>query len=256
MPEDLNDIVWKDPVEHAVALLQKAKYGVAFTGAGISVESGIPPFRGENGIWTKIDPIYLEIGFFRKKPLLSWQKIKEVFYDVILHAEPNYAHYFLSRLDKRGILEAVITQNIDNLHHIAGSKKVYELHGTSKLLVCTECGTEYDISFTDLNFLPPTCYICKGILKPKIVFFNETPPKEELENSFSEASRADVLLIIGTDGEVLPASQIPYVAKENGATIIEVNIARTRYTDEVTDIFLEGSAVEICRKMGRLLLIE
>jgi NAD-dependent deacetylase len=256
MLPDLNDMVWKDPVEKAVAYLQRAKYGISFTGAGISVESGIPPFRGKDGIWSRIDPIYLEIGFFQKKPLVSWQKIKEVFYDVILRAEPNYAHYFLSKMDKRGILEAVITQNIDNLHQIAGSRKVYELHGTSKVLVCTECGSEYDISFTDLNFLPPTCYICKGILKPKIVFFNEVPPQEELENAFQEASRADVLLIIGTDGEVLPASQIPFVAKEHGAFIIEINITRTRYTDTVTDIFLEGSAVDICKKMGKQLLIE
>ena len=256
MPEKTLDSIWKDDIERAVAILLKAKHGVAFTGAGVSVESGIPPFRGENGIWNYVDPIYLELGFFLKKPLVSWQKIKEIFYDSFGRAEPNYAHYFISRLEKRGIIEAVITQNIDNLHQIAGSKYVLELHGSSKTLVCTDCGTEYDISFTDLNFLPPTCYICKGILKPKIVFFNEEPPKEELEKSFEEAARSDVLFIIGSDGEVLPAAQIPFTAKENGAKIIEINIAKSRYTDTITDIFLKGTAVDMCKKMGKLLMIE
>lgn len=256
MPDQTENIHWKDRVEEAVTILRKAKYGVAFTGAGISVESGIPPFRGENGIWNRVDPVYLELGFFMRKPLASWQKIKEIFYDTFVRAEPNYAHYFLSRLEKRGIIETVITQNIDNLHQIAGCKQVLELHGTSKVLVCTDCGSEYDISFTDLNFLPPTCYICKGILKPKIIFFNEEPPGEVLAKSFEAASRADVLLIIGTDGEVLPAAQIPFTAKENGARIIEINIAKSRYTDTITDIFLEGKAVEVCQKMGKRMLIE
>jgi NAD-dependent deacetylase len=256
MPEEPQETIWKDEIDHAVAVLRNARHGVVFTGAGVSVESGIPPFRGENGIWNYVDPIYLELGFFLKKPLVSWQKIKEIFYDTFGCAEPNYAHYFISRLEKRGIIETVITQNIDNLHQIAGSKRVLELHGSSRTLVCTDCGSEYDISFTDLNFLPPTCYICKGILKPKIVFFNEEPPKKELEESFEEAARSDVLLVIGSDGEVLPAAQIPFTAKENGATIIEINITRSRYTDTITDIFLKGTAVDMCKKMGNLLMIE
>lgn len=163
-----------EKLKQAVQLIRKAKYAVAFTGAGISVESGIPPFRGENGLWNTTDPIFLEIGFFNKKPFQSWQKIKEIFYDKLGGAEPNLAHETLAKMEKRSFLETIITQNIDHLHQKAGSKFVYELHGTYKQLVCMNCSSEYDLSFVDLNFLPPTCYICKGILKPDMVFFQRT----------------------------------------------------------------------------------
>ncbi len=163
-------------IHKAADLIRNAKYAVAFTGAGISVASGIPPFRGKNGLWNKVDPIFLEIDYFTKKPLQSWIKIKEIFYDSLGNAQPNIAHQVLAKMEKRSFLESVITQNIDHLHQKAGSCYVYELHGTYKQLVCTECGSEYDISFADLNFLPPTCFICKGILKPDMVFFNEPIP--------------------------------------------------------------------------------
>ena len=142
-------------LKEAAEVIRKAKYAVAFTGAGISVESGIPPFRGENGLWNKVDPFFLEIEFFRKKPLQSWKKIKEIFYDRLGNAEPNLAHEVLAKMEKRSFLESVITQNIDDLHQKAGSHYVYELHGTYKQLVCTECSSEFDMSFADLNYLPP-----------------------------------------------------------------------------------------------------
>jgi NAD-dependent deacetylase len=242
-------------IREAVAILQASRYGVAFTGAGISVESGIPPFQGENGLWSRYDPIFLDIEFFRRKPAASWKKIKEIFYETLSKAEPNGAHYFLSILQKRGILESIITLNIDSLHQMAGSKNVLQLHGSIKKLICMECASEYDISFTDLNFLPPTCYICKGLLKPAIVFFNEPLPKHTVEQCFEEVRKADVLLIIGTDGEAFPASQIPMMAKDNGASIIEINIRKSHFSDTFTDVFLEGPAVEITRQMGKLMLI-
>lgn len=244
-----------EKLEQAAETIRKAKYLVAFTGAGISVESGIPPFRGENGLWNRVDPIFLDIGFFRTKPLQSWKKIKEIFYDTLGDAEPNKAHEVLAKMEKRSFLESIITQNIDHLHQKAGNKYVYELHGTYKQLVCTECNTEYDISFSDLKFLPPTCYICKGILKPNIVFFNEPIPKFALKRSFEEAQKADVLLIIGTNAEVYPAAGIPPEAKKNGATIIEINICETHFTREITDIFICEKAVAAMEKIGELLYL-
>jgi NAD-dependent deacetylase len=244
-----------DKLKQAAELIRKAKYAVAFTGAGISVESGIPPFRGENGLWNTTDPIFLEIEFFNKKPFQSWQKIKEIFYDKLGDAEPNIAHDVLAKMEKRSFLETVITQNIDHLHQKAGSKYVYELHGTYKQLVCLECSSEYDMSFADLNFLPPTCYICKGILKPDMVFFNEPIPHFAKKRSFQEAAKADVLIIIGTNAEVLPAAKIPEVAKENGAKIIEINIKPSHFTKTVTDIFLEMKASEAMKEIGRLLYL-
>lgn len=244
-----------EKIELVANLIRKAKYAVAFTGAGISVESGIPPFRGENGLWNTTDPIFLEIEFFRKKPLQSWLKIKEIFYDKLGDAEPNLAHEVLAKMEKRSFLESVITQNIDHLHQKAGNRYVYELHGTYKQLVCTACSSEYDMSFTDLNYLPPTCFVCKGILKPDMVFFNEPIPAFAKKRSFEEAEKADILIIIGTNAEVLPAAKIPEVAKEHGAKIIEINIKPSHFTHTVTDIFLEMKATEALREIGKLLYL-
>jgi NAD-dependent deacetylase len=244
-----------EKLNQAATLIRKAKYAVAFTGAGISVESGIPPFRGKDGLWNKVDPIFLEIGYFNKKPLQSWKKIKEVFYDSLSDVQPNIAHTVLTKMEKRSFLESIITQNIDHLHQKAGSRYVYELHGTYKQLVCTECSSEFDISFANLDYLPPTCYICKGILKPDMVFFNEPIPAFAKKRSFEEAKKADLFLIIGTNAEVLPAAEIPVVAKENGAKIIEINIKETHFTHEITDIFLKGKASDILKEIGRLLYL-
>lgn len=228
---------------------------IAFTGAGVSVESGIPPFRGSGGLWNTTHPIFLEIEYFHKKPLQAWKKIKEIFYDKLVDAEPNIAHLVLARMKKRGFLESVITQNIDHLHQKAGNKYVYELHGTYRRLVCTECNSEYDMSFADLNFLPPTCYICKGILKPDIVFFNEPIPAFAKKRSFEEAEKADLILIIGTHAEVLPAAEIPKIAKNTGAKIIEINIKPSYFTHSITDIFIQAKATEAMEEIGKQLYL-
>lgn len=244
-----------EKLELAAELIRKSRYTVAFTGAGISVESGIPPFRGENGLWNRVDPIFLDIGFFNTKPFQSWKIIKEIFYDKLGDAEPNIAHEMLAKMEQRSYLETVITQNIDHLHQKAGNRHVYELHGTYKQLVCTNCNSEYDMSFADLNFLPPTCFVCKGILKPDIVFFNEPIPQFAKKRSFEEAAKADVFIIIGTNAEVLPAAQIPEIAREHGAKIIEINIKPTHFTDSITDIFLEMKATEAFKALGKLLYL-
>src|SRR4030042_6161847 len=187
----LNDI------EKVAELIRSSRYAIAFTGAGISVDSGIPSFRGEEGVWNSHHPIYLEIDFFHKKPLQSWIKIKEIFYDNLINALPNIAHEVLAKMEKRSFIESVITQNIDHLHQKAGSKIVLELHGNYRKLICTECNSEYDISFADLNYLPPTCYVCKGILKPDIVFFNEPISYYAKTKSYEEVNKTDVMLIVG-----------------------------------------------------------
>lgn len=242
-------------INEAVKLIRKSKYMVAFTGAGISVESGIPPFRGAGGIWNTTHPIFLEIEYFRKKPLQSWKKIKEIFYDKLGDAEPNIAHEVLAKMEKRSFLESVITQNIDHLHQKAGSKYVYELHGTYRQLVCNECGSEYDLTFADLNFLPPTCFVCKGILKPDMVFFNEPIPQFAKKRSFDEARKSDLLLIIGTNAEVLPAAEIPEIAKKSGAKIIEINIKPSLFTRTVTDIYIQAKATEAMSEIGNQLYL-
>ena len=242
-------------INEAAHLIKNANYVTAFTGAGISVDSGIPPFRGENGLWNKVNPLYFEIEFFKKKPLQSWIKIKEVFYENLMRAEPNTAHYILAKWSESGFIQSIITQNIDHLHQQAGSKTVRELHGTYKQMVCMNCSTEFSHTIINLNFLPPTCLVCGGILKPEMVFFNEELPQKTIQQSFEDAQKADVLLIIGTSADVYPANTIPPLAKQNGAKIIEVNISETRFTNSITNIFLQDEASKILNSLDALLYL-
>lgn len=233
----------------AAKIIKKAKRVTAFTGAGISVESGIPPFRGENGLWNKYDPGFLDIDFFNTQPLKSWILIKEIFYDFFGKANPNRAHYGLVELEKADYLKTIITQNIDNLHQLAGSKEVYEYHGNSRELVCTNCHRLYLAKEFNLDNLPPVCPVCKNILKPNFIFFGEQIPEPAQSKSLLETKLSDVFLLIGTTGEIMPASTLPYLAKQNGAKIIEININTSNYTNEITDIFLKGKATEMVDKL-------
>lgn len=233
----------------AAKIIKSAKHVTAFTGAGISVESGIPPFRGENGLWSKYDPIFLDIGYFHKRPKESWELIKEIFYDFFGKAEPNAAHFALAEMEQMGLLQAVITQNIDNLHQKAGSKEIYEFHGNSRNFVCTKCGLKFSVSEIGLNKLPPKCKECRGILKPDFIFFGEPIPEPARSQSFAETEKADVFILIGTTGEIMPASMIPYEAKKNNVKIIEINTKPSNYTNSITDLFLEGKATEIMKKL-------
>ncbi len=233
----------------AAKLLRHSKHTIVFTGAGISVESGIPPFRGEGGLWDQYDPIVLDLNYFLKNPKTSWQALGELFYGPYGDAKPNEAHYALARLEKKGIIKTVITQNIDNLHQEAGSQNVYEFHGTLQTLVCVDCGAKY--LATEINFdkIPPRCLKDKGILKPDVILFGEAIPEEVASQSVTEAMKADLILIIGTTGEVMPACMIPYQAQKNGATIIEINPNKSNYTDSITDVFLQGKATEMMKAL-------
>lgn len=228
----------------AGSLIKSGRRITAFTGAGISVESGIPPFRGAGGLWSKYDPRMLEIGYFLEHPGRSWLAIREIFYDSFSAARPNAAHLALAAMESAGLLHCIVTQNIDNLHHRAGSKMVWEFHGNSRTLVCLGCSKNYRVADVDLGELPPTCRLCGGILKPDFVFFGEPIPEPAATKSFLEARLSDVFLLIGTTGEIMPACMIPRAAKENGACIIEVNTEESEYTGQVTDLFLKAKATE------------
>lgn len=241
-------------IRKAAAMLKKSSYTTAYTGAGISVESGIPPFRGPNGIWTKYDPSMLDIGYFLESPYESWVAIKEIFFDFFGEAKPNKAHQVLARLEQNGMIHRVITQNIDNLHQEAGSREVFEFHGNSKRLVCLACFATYPHKEVSLDHLPPTCRQCGGLLKPDFVFFGEQIPPVPLSAAYEAASLSEVFLVIGTTGEVMPANQFPAMARSHGAVIIEINPSESNYTAKITDIFLKGKAGEILEKLERELL--
>lgn len=231
-------------IQKAAKSIKNAKYPVAFTGAGISVESGVPPFRGENGIWNQYDPSSLELQFFLNNPEESWKVIRELFYQFFGDAKSNAAHFALAGLEKKGLLKSLITQNIDNLHQQAGSKEVYEFHGNSQKLVCLDCRKGFIPDDIDLNKLPPRCS-CSGLIKPDFIFFGEGIPPNAYQKSVEAAGRADVILIIGSTGEVMPAAQMPYLAKQNGATIIEINPGKSNFTPSITDIYLQGKATSV-----------
>ncbi|MCD6400416.1 MAG: NAD-dependent deacylase [Anaerolineales bacterium] len=237
-------------IQQAAQRLRNAKRTVAFTGAGISVESGIPPFRGPDGLWSRYDPIVLDLDYFQHHPEESWRVIKEIFYDFFGQARPNAAHRTLARLESAGYLQSVITQNIDNLHQEAGSRDVIEFHGTSHRLTCLSCGHIWDYTPDLLNKLPPACPDCGGLLRPDFVFFGEGIPPDAYQRSLTETHLADTWLVIGTTGEIMPASLLPIEAKRNGAVIIEVNIRPSNYTNQITDIFLPGKATKVLSALG------
>lgn len=233
----------------AAGLIANAKHLVAFTGAGISVESGIPAFRGEGGIWSQHDPSILDIDYFCTHPSESWEVISKIFYQYFQNALPNPAHLLLARLEREGMLRSVITQNIDNMHHEAGNSQVIEYHGNSKWLKCSHCGERYEISNISLDTLPPRCNEDSEVLKPDFVFFGEGIPPNAASRSVEEISMADVLLIIGSTGEVMPAGMLPSIAKSNGATVIEINPKRSSFTESLTDLFLQGPAGAVSQEL-------
>ena len=235
----------------AAEIIKNANYPVAFTGAGISVESGIPPFRGPTGLWSRYDPKILDIDFFMSNPEESWKYIKEIFYDYMGNTKPNEAHKFLAWLEKHGMLKGIITQNIDNLHQEAGSKKVIEFHGTASKMECTLCKRKFPSNQISLDTVPPLCPECQGVLKPDFVFFGEPIPPEAFEESVKMCENADCVLVIGTTGEIMPASQLPILAKQNGAKIIEINIEPSNYTNKITDVFLNDKATIACSRLQK-----
>lgn len=241
-------------LEEAAKQIKNAKRAIAFTGAGISVESGIPPFRGPEGLWSQYDPIVLDLSYFKQEPEASWKVVKEIFYDFFGKAKPNPAHIALAKLEKAGYLDNIITQNIDNLHQEAGSQNIIEFHGTSRRLICLSCYKTYNFKENLIASLPPACSSCNGLLKPDFIFFSENISTAAFQESITETKKADLWLIIGTTGEVMPASSLPTEAKNNGASIIEINVRKSNYTDYITDIFLEGKAGEILNNLSKLIL--
>ncbi len=225
---------------------------VVFTGAGISTSAGIPAFTGINGLWTKYDPKFIELDFFYKHPLESWIEIKEIFYKHLLkNAKPTYAHKVIAKMEKDKKVIGVITQNIDNLHQLAGSRNVFEFHGTCSKLICTKCDYEALIDNVDLSSLPPKCPKCNSVLKPNFIFYGEGINNKVYQQSLECIFKADVLLIIGTSGEVSPANSLPFIAKSNNQNliVIEVNPNTTQYTSQIVDYYFNTKADEFFKNL-------
>jgi NAD-dependent deacetylase len=233
-------------LDQAAALLQSARSGIAFTGAGISVESGIPHFRGEGGLWTKFDPYKVaHIDTFRKDPAQYWTYSLE---HRRADAEPNPGHRALVDLERGGHLRAVVTQNTDGLHQKAGSGDVIELHGSSHHVVCLDCDARFpraEIDQLNREHCPPSCPSCGGqFLKPSVVLFGEALPQSALRQAQLLAMAADVVLIVGSSLQVYPAAGIPRLARQHGAELCIINAEPTPY-DDVAAAVIHGKAGQV-----------
>jgi len=230
----------QDEIKKAAKILRDSRLNLALTGAGISVESGIPDFRSPRGLWERYNPAeYGTIWAFRDDAAKVWKMIREMS-ELVDRAQPNPAHLGLAQLQHLGLLHTIITQNIDSLHQKAGATRVIEYHGSSRTLSCLTCGARYNAEAKKED-LPPRC-ACTEILKPDVVFFGEAIPLEALRESQLLASSCTALLVIGTSAEVAPANTIPRTAKLAGAHVIEINVQPTALTSSFTDIFLQGKA--------------
>jgi NAD-dependent deacetylase len=232
-------------IKRAAQDILHSKKTIAFTGAGISVESGIPDFRGVQGLWQKYDPEeYAHIDAFYSNPDKVWLMLKEMF-QLIMGAKPNPAHLGLAELERMGLLSSVITQNVDGLHQAAGNMNVIEFHGSHRTLSCLNCSIKIEGVSLTLKDLPARCPRCASLLKPDVVFFGEPIPWEAQVRSFEESKSCNVVLVIGTSAVVYPAASIPITAKERGARVIEINLEPTPLTDHISDYLILGAAGEI-----------
>jgi NAD-dependent deacetylase len=218
--------------EKLVTLLEKSKFAVAFTGAGVSTFSGVADFRGKNGLYNRKDidaDRLFDISYFRHDPSYYYTKSRDFIYG-LRNIEPSIVHSELARLEEKGIIKGVITQNIDLLHHKAGSKKVVEVHGSPLVHRCLSCGKTWDFdSIADvvMSGEVPRCDECGGVVKPDITFFGEMLPVDALEEAGDLADRADVMIVLGSSLVVQPAASIPLSTVRSGGTLVIVNDSPT-----------------------------
>lgn len=220
--------------------LQESSYTVAFTGAGMSTESGLPDFRSSKGMWKQKDPakiastdalnhnVHEFIDFYRERVL----GVKQY--------KPHNGHYILAECEQKGTLQSIITQNVDGFHQLAGSKRVAELHGTLQKLHCQSCEKQY--SSEEYVHEDYYCDDCGGILRPSIVLFGEALPEEAFQLALQESEKADLFIVFGSSLTVTPANQFPLIAKENGAKLVIVNRDSTPF-DMYADLVINDKNI-------------
>lgn len=258
MPKKPNDIA------QARALLKKARRAVAFTGAGISAESGIRTFRGDGGLWNEVDIETYATPWGVEKLLKtepqSYCKYLNMRAKIIYGAMPNPAHYALAELEQRGTLAGIVTQNIDNLHDAAGSKNIFKLHGDLKNWRCLSCGSRWQQDSDDLRrrieaaqavtsrdaflALLPRCARCDGYLRPSVVLFGESLPEDQVSGAIELLGQCDCLLVIGTSGVVEPAAGFARQTSRRGVPTIEINLEPSDLS-QAASLSLFGKAGEI-----------
>lgn len=217
-------------IDEIAQIMRRSRRCVVLTGAGISAESGVPTFRGKEGLWGKFRPEELAtMNAFMANPAIVWE-----WYNwrrtLLGNVEPNPGHYALAEMQDLFESFVLVTQNVDGLHRQAGSREVLELHGNIKRNKCIECSEPFsDETDIDPNQIP-ACARCGGKIRPDVVWFGEMLPAETIHRAFDESARADIFFSVGTSAIVQPAASLPVEAKHGGATLIEVNIEETPLT--------------------------
>ncbi|HET9481896.1 MAG TPA: Sir2 family NAD-dependent protein deacetylase [Candidatus Polarisedimenticolia bacterium] len=229
----------------AAAALRASRRAVALTGAGVSVESGVPPFRrmagSAAGLWDRYDPMeYGTLEAFLRDPAKVWRMYREVS-GILQAARPGPAHFALARLEMGGLIRAVITQNVDALHHQAGSGRVIALHGDWRTLVCLSCRSRRPSTGVSLEVLPPRCP-CGAPWKPDVTLFGELMPPETIDEARHLARTCDLMVVAGCSYEADPAASLPLIARSHRALVIEVNVEETTLSRSQVDLHLAGPA--------------
>ena len=247
----------EEEFRESARILLDARYVIGLSGAGLSVESGIPPFRGPGGLWTRYgEPPMDGYQRFLADPAGTWRERlnptgpMRALAETLQKARPNPAHQALGALEQMGILRSLVTQNIDNLHRAAGHENLLEIHGNATLLRCLECSERFPREgfAIDPENLPPRCPECGGIVKGDTVQFGEPIPPEVLEACMREGSRADCCIVAGTSATVYPAAQIPLDVLGRGGRLIEVNLYESEIT-RVCTVSLRGPAAETLSRL-------
>jgi NAD-dependent deacetylase len=235
-------------IDEAARTIAAARHVVALVGAGLSAESGVPTFRGPDGLWTKHgEPDLRDYDRFRQDPGKWWQQRLErtntlgELVEALNNAIPNEGHFALKDMEDDGVLKHIITQNIDNLHQIAGSRAITEIHGNRTKLRCIECSTRWPLDEFPMDELPPHCPECGGIVKGDTVMFGEPIPRDALDECVQQAGLCDCMLLVGTSAVVYPAAGFPVEVYQAGGRLIEVNPNETPLT-ELSHIVLRAPA--------------
>jgi NAD-dependent protein deacetylase/lipoamidase len=233
------------------ALIRERGPCVVLTGAGVSTESGIPDFRSPTGIWADFDPLeYASLDAFRRDPEKVWRFYAPRF-AMLTDAEPNAAHRALAELERRGLVRAIVTQNIDLLHERAGSHEVVEVHGSIRTSTCPACGAVHPlaevVALLD-SAGAPACAQCGAVLKPDVVFFGEQLPVAAIDRAYALAREAGLLLVVGSTLEVWPVAELPLVTQGEGGSVAIVNQGPTAMDDRA-DLRIEGSAGETLERV-------
>lgn len=240
-------------LEELTSIIQQSRNGVVLTGAGISAESGVPTFRGNEGIWEKFRPEDLATmsAFIANSKLVwEWYNWRR---DLIRQVKPNAGHYALVELGRWFPSFTLITQNVDNLHRLAGSEDVLEIHGNMLRNKCADCARAIELENDVDPSSIPTCPACGGKIRPDVVWFGEMLPEETIDAAFEAAEQADIFFSIGTSALVHPAATLPVVAKRHGAVLVEINPDETPLTG-LADFYFPQKSGEILPMLVEKLL--